>query len=105
MTEANGAGAPAIDELKRLLRKADKGDRSVLPALRAITDTLPGFWTAVGGDLAQLAREALIKAATGGKNLLAHEAIEQKLSALTQELAGPAPAPLERLLIERITVC
>ena len=31
MTEAHGASAPTQDEVQALLRKAEKGDRTVLP--------------------------------------------------------------------------
>jgi hypothetical protein len=41
--------------------------------------------------------------------LLLHQrsnrAIARKCAALTTELAGPQPSPLERLLIERIAIC
>jgi hypothetical protein len=103
MTEVHGASAPTQEELKKLLRKAEKGDKAVLPMLRTWMDRAPGDWETIG-DLATTAREALLQTISGD-NLLAHEAYDRKCAALTKELAGPQPCPLERLLVERIVTC
>src|SRR5262249_19521193 len=47
---------------------------------------------------------ALVSAAAG-KNLAFKEALTRKLELLRQELAGPTPTPLERLLVERVVAC
>jgi hypothetical protein len=96
MTEVHGASAPTEAEVKKLLRKAEKGDTTVLPALRTWMDRTPGYWETVG-DLAQTARQSLSQTISGD-NLLVQEAYVRKCAALTQELAGPQPSPLERLL-------
>jgi len=103
MTEVNGAGVPTKDELKAVVRKAEQGDTTVLPALRAYMGQAPGLWEQ-RGDMGQLTQTALIQH-MAGKNLLVQENIARKCAALTQELAGPAPSPLERLLVERIVLC
>jgi hypothetical protein len=103
MTEVHGASAPTPEEVKKLLRKAEKGDKAVLPMLRTWMDRAPGYWETIG-DLATTAREALLQTISGN-NLLAHEAYDRKCAALTQALAGPQPCPLERLLVERIVTC
>src|SRR4029450_755685 len=66
-------------------------------------DRAPSYWETVG-DLAQTARQSLIQTISGD-NLLAQEAYDRKCAALTKELAGPQPYPLERLLVERIVLC
>ena len=103
MTVANGASVPTKDELKVVLRKAEQGDTTVLPALRAYMDLAPGLWEQ-RGDMAKATQTALIKQ-VAGKNLLVQENIARKCAALTKELAGPTPSPLERLLVERIVLC
>jgi hypothetical protein len=103
MTEVHGASTPTEAEVKKLLRKAEKGDTTVLPALRTWMDRVPGYWETVG-DLATTARESLIQTICGD-NLLAQEAHVRKCTALMAELAGPQPCPLERLLVERIVLC
>ena len=91
MTEAHGVSAPTRDEVKILLRKAEKGDTTVLPTLRTWMDKTPGHWETVG-DLAKAAREALIETSSG-ENLVVREAITRKCATLTQELTGPQPFP------------
>jgi hypothetical protein len=59
---------------------------------------------ALGGDLAREAQRALI-ARCSGTNLLHQEALTRKLDRLRAEVAGPDPAPLERLLAERVAAC
>jgi hypothetical protein len=54
--------------------------------------------------IAKTARESLVRMLSGD-NLLVQEAHARKCAALTQELAGPQPSPLERLLVERIVLC
>src|SRR5688500_14356449 len=103
MTEVHGASAPTQEELKKLLRKAEKGDTTVLPALRTWMDRAASYWETIG-DLATTARQSLIQTISGD-NLLAQEAYDRKCAALTQALAGPQPCPLERLLVERIVMC
>jgi hypothetical protein len=104
MTEAHGASVPTKAEVKTLLKKAEQGDTTVLPALRAYMDLAPGYWEKLG-DLAHMTRIGLIHQAAGEKNLMLQETITRKCAALTQELAGPTPSPVERLLVERIVLC
>jgi hypothetical protein len=104
MTEVHGASAPTPEEVKKLLRKAEKGDKTVLPILRTWMDQTPGYWEEMG-DLAHTARASLIRSLSGDKNLVVQEAHARKCAALTAELAGPQPSPLERLLVERIVLC
>ena len=103
MTEAPGASAPTQDEVKALLRKAEQGDTTVLPALRAYMDRTPGLW-AQQGDVAKAIQTQLI-GLVASKNLVVQENIARKCAALTHELAGPTPSPLERLLVERVVLC
>jgi len=91
------------DELVQLLAQAEQGDASVLPVLRTYLDQTPELWQTVG-DLAYQAQAALIERASG-TNLLLREALGRQLEAMRQDLSGPAPTPLERLLVDRIVVC
>jgi hypothetical protein len=103
MTEVHGASAPTADEVRKLLRQAAKGDKAVLPALQTLMDRSPSLWEKVG-NLANTARQSLLETISGD-NLLAQEAHARKCTALMEELAGPQPSPLERLLAERIALC
>jgi hypothetical protein len=91
-----------VAELNALVKRAEKGDPSTLPALRRLL----GDPEAVGlfGDLAKLAENSFVRAAAGD-NLLFQESLTRKLELLRAELAGPNPSPLERLLVERVVAC
>ncbi len=90
-------------ELREFLKRAMSGDTSTLPALRRMLEN-PAKVDAMGGDLARQAEQSLINAAAGD-NLAFKEALTRKLGLLRAELAGPNPAPLERLLVERVVAC
>jgi hypothetical protein len=103
MTQADVVIPTEPDELRKLLKRAQGGDASTLPALRKLLQE-PAAVDELGGDLAQQAALSLI-AAAAGKNLMFKEALTRKLELLRAELAGPSPAPVERLLVERVVAC
>ena len=89
-----------LERLQRLVERAERGDESVLGELRAALDVNPWVWERYG-DLAQQSQAAWLLL-VAGRNLLLLESARRKAEQLRAELAGPAPSPLERLLIERI---
>src|SRR5262245_50100575 len=97
------AEAPYTEQVRELLFRAQQGDQSVLPQLRAVLDGRPGLWRQLG-DLAGHARDALLALASG-PSLLARESIRRRLQEVQAQLAGPAPSPLESLLAERAALC
>ncbi len=86
--------------INALLPRANAGDPKALAALRAALAADPAAWRDLG-DLGRLGRTSLI-AKIGGKNTVISEALERRVGALREELGGPAPPPLEQLLIDRI---
>jgi hypothetical protein len=56
------------------------------------------------GDIAQQAEEAWLRLAAG-HDLFLHESLIRKLRHLREELAGPEPSPLEKLLVGRVVAC
>src|SRR5262245_37801866 len=94
---------PKHEELLALTDRAQKGDKTVLPALREVLKD-PDAVDLLGGDLARQAQLTLIDKFSG-KNLMFKEALQRKLDLLKGELAGPNPTPLERLLVERVVAC
>jgi hypothetical protein len=89
-----------LEQLQRLVERAEQGDETVLGELRAALDVNPWVWERYG-DLAQQSQGAWLQL-VAGRNLLLLESARRKAEQLRAELAGPAPSPLERLLIERI---
>jgi len=87
-----------------LLEKAGQGDEAALAELKSHLKDRPRDWEGICllvGDMAKQAERSLIKAAAGS-NLLLLDAIRVKLDHMEAELLGPAPTPLERLLVQRI---
>jgi hypothetical protein len=89
--------------MRQTLLRAQAGDAGALPQLRQLLDERPDLWKEVG-DLAWHAREAMV-ALAAGQSLLVKESVRRRLDELQAELAGPAPSPLEKLLVERVVVC
>ena len=57
------------------------------------------------GDIREFAQNGILNSATGGDGSLEKEAMTRKLDSLFDELAGPTPTPLERILCERVALC
>jgi hypothetical protein len=91
------------EEMRKFLKRAQRGDASTLPVLRKMLEN-PATVDQFGGDLARQAALSLINAAAG-EDLAFKEALTRKLELLRAELSGPNPTPLERLLVERIVAC
>jgi hypothetical protein len=89
------------EALAQLLKKAEQGDRTVLPQLRAALAADSSLWRSYG-DLALQAEASLVQLAAGA-NLLLAEALQRKLQALKDDLGGRSSSPLERLLVERVS--
>jgi hypothetical protein len=85
-----------------LLERAQRGDETTLPALREMLKE-PHILNACG-NLAAHAENNLIHKYSG-KDLAVKEGLRRKMESLRAELAGPAPTPLERLLVERVVAC
>jgi hypothetical protein len=96
-----GQDMPDSVKLQALLVCAATGDESALPFIRELLDILPSMGDTFGVQLA----EQQIVSAIAGKNIVQREAIERKLKQLRDDLSGPNPQPLERLLIERVVLC
>jgi len=103
MKPTNGAAPTSQDELRKLLDRASTGDESTLPALWKLLED-PQTVDALGGNLAVQAEQSFIRAVSGD-NLAVREAMTRKLELLRNELAGPNPTSVERLLVERIAAC
>jgi hypothetical protein len=92
-----------LERLQRLVQRAEQGDEGVLGELRAALDVNPWVWERYG-DLAQQSQAAWLQL-IAGKNLLLQESTRRKAERLRSELAGPAPSPVEGLLVERVIAC
>jgi hypothetical protein len=99
------ADDPADDaqELRDVLARAEKGDAEALPRLRSLLATHTEIWRRYS-DLGKNLQSELVRLAAG-ENLLLREALQRRLEDMQQEMAGPRPSPLMRLLAERAALC
>src|SRR5262245_21105525 len=95
--------AEPLERLHHLVQRAEKGDESAIPELRAALDVNPWVWERYG-DLGQQAMAAWLQLICG-PNLLLRESVERKVGELKGKLSGPEPSPLERLLVARVAAC
>ena len=94
---------PVVKDLNSLVKRARKGDETVLPQLRELLDTRPELWQHFG-NLAGHAREAWLRVISAD-DLALKESTARKAEDLMRELAGPEPSVVERLLAERAVLC
>jgi hypothetical protein len=92
-----------LDELRDIVIDAHEGDDKALSRVKAILEEVPKLAN-IFADLAKEAEQAVIKRVSG-KDPLVEEALPIKLKAMREELHGPTPSALERLVIERIVAC
>jgi hypothetical protein len=85
---------------REIMRRAQEGDAAVVPALRRMLreddDELI--------DSGHLARMALARAAAREGDLLTREIYIRQMEKDAEELAGPNPSPLEKVLAERVAI-
>jgi hypothetical protein len=89
-------------ELQRLVERAQKGDEKTLPALREVLKR-PHVVESLG-NLATISTQVLINKFTG-KDIAVREGLLRKMDGMRDELGGPTPSAIERLLIDRIVIC
>lgn len=85
---------------REIMKRAELGDTSVVPALRTMLreddDELL--------DAGHLARMALARAASKEGDLLTREIYIRQMEKDAEELAGPNPSPLEKMLAEKVAI-
>ncbi|WP_169973117.1 hypothetical protein [Tautonia rosea] len=94
------------EELRSLLDRAKLGDRSTLPQVRALlSDPERSRWYVenLGSPPNWLKNHMAERVAP--KDLMVRESFHRKLDEVREELAGPDPTPMERLLAERAAWC
>ncbi len=94
----------ATKQLRELSDRVNSGERSALTELRTALDKYPWMSSVVGGNLAYQAETSLVNAMYADQ-IAAKEALQRELEKKRAELSGENPAPIERLLIERVVSC
>ena len=89
------------ERLRAVLDRADTGEKIALAEVREMLRANPPAIALLGGDLAERAETLLVERIAEGQPVF-RAALLAKLEALRADLAGPAPSPTERLLVERV---
>ncbi len=90
-----------------LMRRASAGDKAAVRQVGRVLDRDAREGGRIGeayGDIADHAARTLAKYAAG-TDAAVEAALVRKVNALRDELAGPNPTPLERILCERVALC
>lgn len=89
-------------EMQTLIQRAEQGDRTALEPLRELLTQRPELW-AMYGDMSRWAQTSWLDLVSG-TNLCLRESVELKLQQLRDELGEADAAPLEKLLIQRVSI-
>ena len=92
---------PAKSEKESALDRAERGDEEAAALIR---QTLTPEKMAGLASIVRTAERSVIDRMMG-KNLLARDSTCAQLAVLKADVGGPAPSPLERLLVDRIALC
>ena len=96
---------PPHEEVVAIIERTMTGDEKAMPALRDLLDRMPSIRKALGADLDHAVELTISKSLGGSENLAFREGLKRKLAELREELEGPNPSPIERLLVDRVVAC
>jgi hypothetical protein len=86
------------EEIATLIQRGQTGDRSVLPAIRALLDTHPVLWQEAQSLAATVERRWLQVLA--GADLVTQEMVSRQHALQKADLLAHTTTPLERILVE-----
>jgi hypothetical protein len=90
-----------VDEVRKLIRKAEAGNSRCLPALRKVLETYPKLGRSY--DLAANLRDDLAGKLCG-RHLYTRELLMRQVDELLASVVGANASPIERLLGERVVM-
>lgn len=102
-TDEDRERAELTARLQDLMARASGGDPKALATLRDFLTTHPEVHETIG-DLGRLAEESWIDL-LAGNDALVRESVRRQLKALKDDLNGPHPTSLEKLLVNHVAAC
>jgi hypothetical protein len=103
-TQANDGSLTDDERWADAVKRAQAGDKEAAMVIRDFLADRPGLVRACHGDLAETVTNWMVGTFCG-KDLVRTEAIRARLNEMENDLAGPAPTPLESLLVQRVLIC
>lgn len=94
---------PSKEEFDHLAGLANAGDLDAIKQLRQLFDNHPEIWQQIG-DLAKHAELTLARGVSKGE-LVMFESVRRMVQKLKRELGHNDASPLEKLAIQRVTIC
>jgi hypothetical protein len=98
MAPAAAGPLPDLPRLRELLQRAERGDQGALTELREVAT--PAGLAGVMGDLPREVVTAMVGRLYGKDRLASRAGLEERARLVSDELAGPNPPPVLRLLAE-----
>jgi hypothetical protein len=89
--------------IRELADRANRGSEEALARLRRLLDDCPEIWDQVG-DLARHAELAWLDLVAGADHLML-ESIKRHIARMKDDLLGPHPTVMERLLVDQAVAC
>lgn len=104
--EAQPAAKPAGEDFGEVLDRLRKGDKEAIPVMRRLLksgDKADAKWFRESwGNCSKELRDALVRMCTSDKDLIRQVAFRDQMRVMQEEIQGPNPTPLEKLLAERV---
>jgi hypothetical protein len=102
--EVTRSRSELLNELRTLVAQAHEGDEEAPRRIRSALEETPDSARILSNIVAKRAERIFVRRICGD-DLLLKEALSLQLQEMREEVAGPDPTPLERLLAERVVAC
>jgi hypothetical protein len=93
--------------VKEVIERAGNGDQAMRPLVRKLLEKdhrERGSLLDIYGNVYFYARQKMVEP-FAGKDVMSQEALRRTINGVRDDLAGPNPTPLERILCERVALC
>ena len=94
----------ANNPASHLVVKAESGDAEALETLQQKYPDLVKVYAPYLGDLDNLTAEIVLDVLIPKSARITRQGVEESLEALREDLGGPDPSPLEKLLVGRVVI-
>lgn len=94
-----------VDWINDVTARADDGDQDALELALQAYAAVPALWPKANVLRDHAERMLLDRVVDGDRQLLTRATVERQLKTMRDELAGPNPTEVERILVDRVVLC